>query len=164
MKRTYVLYVLVCVVSASYAAEFHGLLTVPQWNERGNLIVEISNRSKLTISINRLIVIMPGGNDQACKLISDERIEVGPTQQRSVVLADHNRVQECLRKFPNLASTEQSTLKFIPISPEQLRGSTLTSSTSPARRAATMSVSANVEHRDQLFDVASYWTLIPVER
>ncbi len=153
------------------AADFQGLQTVPHWNERGELAIEVTNWSKLPLSVEKLTASVPAANGQSCELVSDRRIDVGPTRSTIVVMANPNRAQECVQKPAHLAGNELRTLRFAPMhlngvesgvgaANAAANGAALATSPPALQRAtAAINIKAEVRHRDQLYEAASQWSL-----
>ncbi len=154
-----------CVLSFATAADFHGLQTVPHWNERGELAIEVTNWSKLPLSVEKLTASVPGANGQSCELVTDRRIEVGPTRSTTVVMANPNRALECVQKPAHLAGNDLRTLRFKPMHLNGAANAVTNAAaiaTSPLiahSATAAINIKAEVRHRDQLYEAASQWSL-----
>ena len=96
-------------------AGFLSLGTVPSWNASGDLVVEVTNWSKLPGSIDRVTAKLPGGGTQPCEWTSNQRIELGPTGRRVVVLATRAAVLQCLRARAPMPTARLRTIRFLPI-------------------------------------------------
>ena len=157
MKTLYVTLSFACWTIASHAAGFSGIQTVPSWNQSGNLVVEVSNWSKIPVSVSQLTANLPGNGGQSCQWSSNQRIEMGPTQKKVVVLANRTAAQTCLRTRARLRTVNMQAIRFAPV----ISGD----SASLAESAAdALTIEARVEHCGQSLRSSSLWSMNPQEQ
>jgi hypothetical protein len=100
--------------ASNRGAGVHNLGTSPGWNAGGDLVVEVTNWSKLSGSVDRVTAKLPGGA-QPCEWSISQRIELGPTERRVVVVATRAAVLQCLRARAPMTPARLRTFRFLPI-------------------------------------------------
>jgi hypothetical protein len=152
MKSLYVMLLLACWTTISLAADFNGIQIVPSWNQSGNLVVEVSNWSKLSVSVSQLTANLPGNDRQSCQLSSNQSIEIGPTQKKTMILAKRTAALACLRTHTQLRKTDMQTMQFMPVTTDD-KASLVNSST------VVLTIEAHIEHRGQSSRSSSLWSM-----
>jgi hypothetical protein len=84
------------VAGHGLAQDFHGAQLVPRWSARGELNVELTNWSKVPLSVERVAVEMRLKGDQPCRFSFQRRVQLSPTDTVTVMVATARQVAECL--------------------------------------------------------------------
>jgi hypothetical protein len=156
-KQQYV----VAVLLAGFAgickgAEISSLQSTPTWNERGELVVTLTNWSKLTMLVDNVTATLSDDSGKPCQWTHKKNLKVGPTQKQTVVIADKDAVRACLRERKSFENVAPASLRF---------SSTPTDAEPVAVPGASMvTINAEVTRGKRSLRATSAWSLARVKQ
>jgi hypothetical protein len=109
-ERSHMRNSLVTTAAVRQSQNFFELQLTPQWGAADELQVEVSNWSKSSLALDRLVVELALRGARPCRFNYERRLELGPTATITPTIADSNATQDCL-ETQGVASV--NTLRFV---------------------------------------------------
>jgi hypothetical protein len=100
----------VTAAAVRQSQNFFGLQLTPQWSASDELQVEVSNWSKSSLALDRLVVELALRGARPCRFNYERRLELSPTATITPTIADSNATQDCL-EIQGVAPA--NTLRFV---------------------------------------------------
>ncbi|WP_163988002.1 hypothetical protein [Pyxidicoccus caerfyrddinensis] len=157
VKRLCVATSLAGLATISHAAAIFGLQTVPAWNERSDLTVEVTNWSKLEFQVDSLAVTLSGGGGRPCQWAVTPAFALGPTDKRAVLVADRSAVQACLRGRNPAVALDTKSLHFVAVVPDKEGGPDKEAAHRPTE--LVLRVEVHVSRSGRTLETSSAWLL-----
>lgn len=126
--------------------DFHGLNLVPRFDRDDALVVEVTNGTKMTLTVTQLDVIVPGSTSSNCRFSVKKTLVVTPTFRQDVVIASAKAARGCLRSRPGL---ERATARGLTLAHERRKGE--------AQPGELLAVAAAVDHEGRRLQASSRW-------
>lgn len=134
--------------SSAFAGDgFNGLQLVPRFDRDDALVIEVSNWTKLTVTLDQVDVRLPGSTSKACRFSVKKTLVLEPTIKHDIVVAPARAARECLRTRPGLERASARELAMTHVE----RDATAT--------GERMALAASVQFRDRRRQASSEWVV-----